>query len=260
VEVRHRVTGFSERWIIPEVPVPEAAWHDGCLRLLFAVLERWLARTRIDAAVYRNIAIRVNRENRRVGFDPDICLMRPAPANATELESIRLWEHEPPVLAIEVVTPSHPYKDYVESPDKCAAAGVSELVVFDPKLVGPRIHGGPELLQLWRRAPDGGFERTYVGSGPVRSEVLDALFVFSDEERRLRLADADTGAFWPTAEEAARASEEAARASEEAARASEEAARASEEAARANEEAARANEEAALLRIEQLEAELARKG
>jgi Uma2 family endonuclease len=43
-----------------------------------------------------------------------------------------------PILAIEVVSPGHPYKDYVDTPERCAACGIGELWVYDPMLAGPR--------------------------------------------------------------------------------------------------------------------------
>lgn len=213
VVVRHHVPGFSERWIIPEVPVPEAAWHDGALQLLKAILEHWIAQTRRDAAVFRNLAVRVRVDRPAVGFDPDIALVEPAPPGAADLSSLRLWKagHTPPRLAIEVVSPSHPYKDYAETPDQCAAAGVQELVVFDPKLVGPRAYGGPCRLQLWRRTEEGAFERTDFGDHPAHSRVLGAYFVATEQGTRLRIsADPSAAALWPTAEEAALRDKEAA--------------------------------------------------
>src|SRR5688572_3830042 len=141
--VRYELPGFSERWTLSEQPVPESAWHDACLELVKALLVAWLARTGRAAAVYRNLAVRVRSDRPNVGFDPDICVVEPAPTEGNELESLKLWQmdHRAPSLAIEVVSPNHPHKDYSEVPEKCAAAGVGELVVFDPKLAGPRTGG-----------------------------------------------------------------------------------------------------------------------
>src|SRR5262249_39616883 len=151
VLVQHRVPGFSDNWTIGE-PVPEAAWHDNAIELLKALLVHWLARTGPDAAVFRNLPVPVSRDKPKVGFPPDLMLVAPAPPAATELSSLRIWEpgHTIPSLVIEVVSPGHPYKDYAETPDQCAALGVRELVVFDPLLVGPKASGGPQRVQLWR--------------------------------------------------------------------------------------------------------------
>lgn len=32
--MRYHLDSFREEWIIPEIEVPESAWHDGCLELL----------------------------------------------------------------------------------------------------------------------------------------------------------------------------------------------------------------------------------
>jgi len=112
---------------------------------------------------------------------------------------------------VEVVSPSHPYKDYREIPETCAAAGVRELVVFDPKLAGPRAGGGPHLLQLWRREPDRSFVRIHAGGTPAFSEVLGAWCCPIETGKRLAISDdADARQLWPTREQAERQSKEAA--------------------------------------------------
>jgi Uma2 family endonuclease len=213
VVVRHHVPGFSERWVIVEEKVPEAPIHDACVELFRLLLVAWIARAHRDAHAYRNVAIRVRADRPQLGFDPDVCLVEPAPADAGEIDSLRLWlpGHSPPVLALEVVSKNHPYKDYTESPDKCAAAGVAELVVFDPLRTGPKAHGGRALVQVWRRAADGGFDRVYFGDGPVWSASLDAWLVTTEFGKRLRIADDERGTkLWLTGEEAARQSADAA--------------------------------------------------
>ena len=210
VLVQHRIAGFSESWTIEDVPVPEGAWHDRALDLLMALLEHWIVRTGRDAAAFRNLAVRVRKDRPKVGFDPDVMLVEPAPPGARELSSLRLWEpkHMVPALVIEVVSPGHPYKDYADTPDRCAAVGVRELVVFDPMLAGPKAFGGPHLMQGWRRTDTGTFERVTSGEQPFASDVLGAHFVPIDA-RLLRIADDVAGAeLWPTAEEAERAAKE----------------------------------------------------
>jgi hypothetical protein len=69
----YRIEDFSDDWIIPEeIPVPESAWHDGCLELFKALLVAWVESTAQDAAVFRDIAIRPKRGKPRVGFNPDV--------------------------------------------------------------------------------------------------------------------------------------------------------------------------------------------
>jgi Uma2 family endonuclease len=204
--VRYEVPGFSERWILSEEPVPESAWHDACAELLKALLVAWNARTARAAAVYRNLAIRVRSDRPQLGFDPDLCLIEPAPSEGTELDSLKLWQpgHRAPALAVEVVSPNHPTKDYSEVPEKCAAAGVGELVVFDPKLAGPRAGGGPHLLQIWRRAERDNFVRVHASSAAGYSPLLGAWWTPLQGGQRLGIAD-DAGGTktWLTVEQAA---------------------------------------------------------
>jgi Uma2 family endonuclease len=253
VFVQYAVHGFSEDWVFEEGPVPESVWHDQAVELLKALLVHFVARTGRDAAVFRNLAIRVREDRPRVGFDPDVMLVEPRPRDAFELSSLRIWEpgQTVPALVIEVVSPGHPYKDYRNTPDQCAALGVTELVVFDPLRVGPKAHGGPALIQIWRKEA-GVFTRIASGDGPFRSPFLDAYLVAPDDGRLLRITDDHAGTrLWPTPEEA----ERAARRSE---RARAEAERAQTKAERERADAERAEKERALARVAELEAELAR--
>src|SRR6185295_11639099 len=137
-ELRYALCGFSERWTISEEPVPESAWHAECIELLKALLVAWVKRTGRDAYVYCDLAVRVRADLYGVGFDPDLMLVEPAPPERGNLDSLLLWraDHRPPTLVVEVVSPNHPHKDYGQTPEKCAVAGVTELVVFDPLLSG----------------------------------------------------------------------------------------------------------------------------
>jgi Uma2 family endonuclease len=259
VLVQHRVAGFAESWVIVEGPVPEAAWHDRALELLKALLEHWSARTGRDAAVFRNLAVRVQRDRPSAGFDPDLIIVEPAPPSARDLSSLRLWEtgHAVPAFVIEVVSPGHPYKDYAETPDKCAALGVGELVVFDPLLVGPKAFGGPHRIQVWRQTEMGTFSRVAAGEGSVHSAFLGAHLVPTDEGRCLRIAGEEDGSdLWPTPEEAERTLRESERAAKERALAAKERALAAKERALAAQEDERAQKEKALARVAELEREL----
>jgi hypothetical protein len=144
----------------------------------------------------------------------------PAPPGAEELGSVRTWipGHTAPTLAIEVVSETEPRKDYTIAPEKYAASGTKELVVFDPLLAGPRSLGGPFRLQVWRRRVDGHFVREYIGDGPAYCATLDAWLVAVDEGKQLRIAaDREATDFWMTAEEAERTAKESERAAKEAA-------------------------------------------
>src|SRR5690606_31045888 len=123
----------------------------------------------------------------------------------------------------EVVSPGHPYKDYVDTPERCAACGVGELWVYDPQLAGPVARGGPHLLQVWRRTEGGGFGRTAAGSDAAFSGVLRA-WLHPRRSRlpagaRLQLSDDAAGRdLWLTAEQRARDEARVARSAEQRAR------------------------------------------
>ncbi|MBI2391859.1 MAG: Uma2 family endonuclease [Deltaproteobacteria bacterium] len=205
--------------------MPESQPHDQTIDLLKAILLAWVARTGRSAQVARNLAVRWEEREPNVGVDPDLCVIEPRTPEGDELESLCTWKrgHVAPRLAIEVVS-SKPRKDYATAPEKCAAAGVEELWVFDPKLVGPRSGGGPNRIQIWRREDDG-FRRIYAGEGPAWSPLLSAWAVAVHEGQRLRVADDREGTqWWLTAEERERAAKEAERAAREAERAAKEAA------------------------------------
>ena len=230
VTVRYRIPGFSERWTIPEGTVPETAWHYERAEQLRTRAARGLERAGRLAIVYRNLAIRVREDRPQIGFDPDICVVEPPPPEAHAIESLKLWlpEHHPPRLVVELVSQSHPTKDYVEVPDACAAIGVEELVLFDPTRAGPRAHGGGSLVQIWRRGPDGGFERVSASDASTFSIVLGAWLIPNAARRELLIADDPSGlGLWPTSEELAQTE--------------------------------RAEKEAALRRVAALEAELSKK-
>ncbi len=211
--LRYRVPIDHSNWELPEEPVPESQPHDLVLDLLKAILLAFVARDGWNAQVVRNLAIRFRKEAPNVGIDPDLCVIVPRTPEGDDLDSLRLWEegHEPPRLAVEVVSESHPRKDYISAPDRYAACGVSELWVFDPKLAGPKSHGGPFRIQVWQRDEHGLFDRIYAGEGPVFSREVSGWLIVVDEGRKLRLADDQEGIdLWLTKEEAERTAKEAA--------------------------------------------------
>jgi hypothetical protein len=256
VQLRYQAPAISERWVLPEGTVPETYPHDRRSDVICRVLRHRLETPERGAMVCRNLAIRYDAGRPQLGFDPDVCLLEPAPPEGAGLRSLRLWEagHHPPRLCIEVVSETHPYKDYSETPRKCAGAGVEELLVFDPLLAGPQGDGGPHLLQLWRRTAEAAFERVHAGDAPVFSQVLAAWFVVVSDGEYLRVAEDAAGEqLWLTRDEAEHAEKERALAEKERALAEK-------EQERAEKEQERAEKERALSRIAELEAELAAKG
>ncbi|MEZ4219637.1 MAG: Uma2 family endonuclease [Polyangiaceae bacterium] len=244
VDVRYRVRPSADAWILPEVPVPESRPHDKLLSHLVALLEAWVARTELDAIAGRNLAVRWVEANPKIGIDPDVALITPAPPQAQELQSLCTWKpgHVVPRLAIEVVSKHHPYKDYRDLHERYGASGVGELWVLDPEGHGPKSLGGPVPIQQWVRR-ERIFERVHFGAGPIYSEVIGA-WLWADP---IRITDDGDGKrVWLTATETERLEKEAERAAKEAERAAKEAERVAKEAALADKEAERVAKEAAL--------------
>ncbi len=206
------------RWELPEIPpMPRGAWHNVVQRSMASTLEAEIARSGRDARVYEEVAVRWMQERPKVGVDPDVCWVEPAPPEGDRLRSLLTWRegHAVPRFALEVVSPTNPTKDYEIAPDRYADLGVEELWIFDPDLEGPRAAGGPYRLQVWRREGED-FRRVHAGDGPCRSLALGAWLVLTQERRMLRVADDPFGQrLWPTEAERERAEKERERAEKE---------------------------------------------
>ncbi len=234
-----------DRWELEDEDVPETVLHQRIIDLLLEIFRAWASRDRRDALVGSNLAVRFDRAHPRRGVAPDVYVVEPAPPEGEATTSLRLWEegHHPPRVAVEVVSENTAKKDYdlEDGPARYAAAGVKELWVFDPLLLGPNTAGGPWVLQVWRRSPKGSFRRVYQGAGPAYSRELRAWLVVTDAGARLRLAEDAAGKrLWPTVEEEERAAKERERAAKERERAAKERERAEKEAERSRREAAEA--------------------
>jgi len=206
VALRYPVVPQLDDWVLPEGNVPESVPHNTAARHLELLLEAWAERSPHDLAVGRNLAIRWLEERPQVGIDPDVCLLAPPSPDFERLGSLCLWKpgHEPPPLCFEVVSSTHPNKDYTAIQDRYAAMGAFEVVVFDPQLIGPRSLGGPVALQVWRCDSVGLLERVHFGAGPAYSEVLDAWLV--PEGGLLAISEDRTGSRrWLTGAERERA-------------------------------------------------------
>lgn len=202
----YEVPSVRADWVLSGDTVPESRPHDLVLARVRALLAAWAQRTSLRAAVCRNLAVRWIEETPAIGVDPDICVLAPPPPEGDELQSLRLWQpgHTPPVLAIEIVSRSRADKDYSQSPAKYAANGTGELWVFDPKLAGPKDHGGPFRIQVWRRDDEGDFHRVYAGEGPAWSEAVKGWILAVDGGGELAIADDEKGTRrWQTTEEEA---------------------------------------------------------
>lgn len=185
--------------------------------------------------------------------DPKRCLapdvmFRRGPSQL--LPSWKTWEHGAPEVGVEIISESDAGERQVaEKLERYRQAGVREVVLFDPDRRGAAVR----CFDLF----DGDLvERDPSDPEALRCDALAAYWcVVVDAEvgPTLRLArDREGVNQLPTPEEAERAQKEAERAQKEAERAEK-------EAERAQKEAERAQKEAALRRIEELEAELAKR-
>jgi hypothetical protein len=221
ISVRYAVRP-RDAWVLPEGPVAESTTHDAAVTRLSLILQAWVREQGGSARIARNLAVRWTQNAPKVGVDPDVCVIRPAPPES-HLRSLRTWEpgHTVPTVCFEIVSESHPYKDYSSIQDRYASMGTPELVVFDPLLAGPAVLGGPVPLQLWRRDPVGILERLHFGGGPAFCMALGAwlhpcgktLEIANDQEGRSR---------WLTGEERECAEKERERAEKERERAEKE--------------------------------------
>jgi Uma2 family endonuclease len=270
ITLRYAVDLYPASWLIEdEEKVPESRRHHLRGNRLEGLFLGWKRRTRRDVQVGRHLALRWDEEHPQVGVDPDVYVVEPPPPEGDDVTSLRTWEtgHHPPLLAVEVVSPSRPDKDYGSSPLKYAASGTQELWVFDPALAGPRTQGGPFRIQVWRRDEEGGFERVYAGEGPVFSQAIGAWVFVVDEGQSLAIADDEAGTlWWLTPEEMERAEKENERAEKERVQAEKERVQAEKERVQAEKERVQAEKERvqtekdeALRRVAELEALLAAK-
>lgn len=271
---RHEIVPDPERWALTEETVPETNPHEDESTRLKLVFHRWGHLTGRTVLVGCNLAVRWDPRHPQYGVDPDVYIVEPPPPEGDEVRSLLLWRagHVAPLLAVEIVSASHPTKDYVQAPMKYAACGVGELWILDRDLEGPRSTGGPFRIQVWRRVQRDGFACVYAGEGPAWSEAVGGWLRFMPDEKRFALSDDEAGRKrWLTPEEAERAEKERERAAKERERAAKERERAAKERERAAKEAAlrvaeeeraekereRGAREAAERRVRELEALLA---
>ena len=258
---RSEIVVDPERWVLPEGTVPETKPHANESGRFEQVFRRWADVTERNVLVARNLAVRWDRKRWKIGVDPDVCLIEPPPPEGERVQSLRLWEpgHVPPLLAVEIVSAGHPYKDYHEAPVKYAACNTGELWILDADLVGPRASGGPYRIQVWRKLDDHQFGRVYAGEGPAWSEAVQGWVRYSSEERSFWISSDKAGRKrWLTPEEAERKEKEAAQRKARAERKAKQEERKAREAAQRKAEEERKAREAAEARVRELEARLAR--
>ena len=90
VTLRYGVQPLRDDWELPEEPVPESLLHSQAVDLIKALLLHWVARTRLDAQVASNLAVRWVRERPKVGLDPDVCLTEVPQEDAADALAIAI--------------------------------------------------------------------------------------------------------------------------------------------------------------------------
>ena len=198
----------AARTVDPTVyPVEEKVGEDTLQRaiveLLRPLIERWFRHRGVRALVGADqfIYYREHAPTERVA--PDIYVL-PGVRSGTHVSVWKTWERGiVPSFGLEIVSRDW-LKDYVEAPERYAAAGIPELVVFDP---GADRHPDRVAWQHFRRVRNRPFTQVDVSRGDrVRVSALGCFLraVGHGESLRLRLGVAPRGdQLFPTGEEAA---------------------------------------------------------
>jgi Uma2 family endonuclease len=195
-------------------PVEEKVGEDILQRwiveLLRPLLQRWLEQRHVEAFVGADQFVYWKQYDPHKRVAPDLYVL-PGVSPTTYVRSWKTWETGiAPSFSLEVVS-SDWEKDYSEAPPLYEAAGVQELVIFDPA-AEERPRGA--RWQVWRRVGKRGLTRVEATDGDrIRSKTLGVWLRAVGEGRstRIRIATGARGDdIVPTAEEAERAAKEAA--------------------------------------------------
>jgi hypothetical protein len=241
------------------------------MELLRPLVDRWFRTRGIKAFVGADQFVYYRPHSPIERVSPDIFVL-PGVRPDARVPSWKTWEKGiVPSFALEIVSKDWE-KDYAEAPARYAAAGVPELIVFDPD---PSGHPEGIAWQVFRRVRNRPLTRIEASQGDrVQSKALGCFLraVGEHESLRVRLATGPRGDdLFLTGEESERAAKEVERAAKEAERAAKEAEhaakevehaareveRAAKQEERAAKEAAIAARDAALKRVAELEAKLA---
>ena len=108
-----------------------------------------------------------------VRVSPDVYLVVSPPRPLPDMWETWKAGHAPPRFALEVVSNDR-VKEYVVNPEKYAALGVEELVIYDADEVGHRVRKQRvSRLQRYSRSADGIFELRESSDDVVYSPVLE---------------------------------------------------------------------------------------
>jgi len=201
VGVSHRAARVVDPTIYPvDEKVGENSLHRWIVELLRPLVERWLRHRGVEAFVGADqfIYYRPHAPTERVS--PDVYVL-PGVRPNTHVSVWKTWERGiVPSFGLEVVS-RYWEKDYVEAPERYAAAGIPELVVFDP---WPDRHPDRVAWQHFRRIRNRPLTRVDVSGGDrMRVSALGCFLraVGQGESLRLRVATGPRGdELFPTGE------------------------------------------------------------
>jgi hypothetical protein len=181
------------------------------MELLRPLVERWLVQRGELAFVGADQFIYYEQFNSTARVAPDVYVL-PGIEPDRHVPIWKIWESGvAPSFALEIVSRSR-RKDYEESPNRHAAAGTQELVIFDPWPTR-RSRGLGIRWQVFRRQSETFARVEATNADRTASQVLGCWLrsVGTGTTQRIRLAVGDGGdELFPTAEEAAVADKEAA--------------------------------------------------
>ena len=135
IRLRFEVEPYPPSWLIEDdEKVPQSRPHHLRGHRIEALLLGWKKRTGRHVQVGRELALRWDEKFPRVGVDPDVYVVEPAPRGRRGREPSAPGRRATtlPLLAVEVVSRSRPTKDYGSSPPTRAAAGRGGAWIFDP--------------------------------------------------------------------------------------------------------------------------------
>jgi hypothetical protein len=180
--------------------VPTSLRQTRAIEKFLSSLRVWATERRWDDVVSTDQFFAWVEEHPKVRVAPDVYVAR---AGTVPLDGVACtWEpgREPPRFAVEVVGIDKD-QDYIDAPERYAALGCPELVVFEPRIGDD---SSEPALTVFRDIGDQALTAVYRGDGPVLSRELGAWLVVQNEgdERVLRIArDALGQDLVPTQEE-----------------------------------------------------------
>jgi hypothetical protein len=211
VGVSHRTARAVDPTVYPvEEKVGEDTLQRSIMELLRPLIERWFRHRGVQAFVGADQFIYYRPHTPTERVSPDIYVL-PGVPQGTHISVWKTWERGiVPSFGLEIVSRDWE-KDYVEAPERYGAAGIGELVVFDP---APARHPERVAWQHFRRVRNRPLTRVEVSRGDrIRVAALGCYLraVGQGEALRLRVGTGARGdELFPTGEEAERAEKEVA--------------------------------------------------